>query len=94
MLSVGDNPTVTPGSLESASLVAWSEVLNQTEQISKERHRTSTEFNVQIAEQIGGIAMRLEDIRNKYSVYHDKLVTDRGVFILTSKVQKHLRYIM
>lgn len=88
LLSVGDNPTVTPGSLESASLVAWSEVLNQTEQISKERHRTSTEFNVQIAEQIGGIAMRLEDIRNKYSVYHEKLITDRGVFYSDLKKSK------
>lgn len=76
-LSVGDNPAVTPGSLESASLVAWSEILNQTEQISKERQKTSTQLDIQIAEQIGGISIRFEDLRKKYSVYHDKLINER-----------------
>lgn len=88
MLSVGEDPAITPGSLESASLVAWSEVLNQTEQISKEKLRTATEFDVQIAAQVNGVAVRLEDLRKKYAVYHDKLVTDRTAFYSDLKKSK------
>ncbi|EGV63047.1 Protein BZZ1 [Yamadazyma tenuis] len=36
-LSVGDEPQITPGSLESASLVLWNDVLTQTEAIAEER---------------------------------------------------------
>lgn len=76
-LSVGDNPQVTPGSLENASLVAWNEVLTQTEQIGKERQRLAGEFGLQLADQIHGVELRYEDIRKRYSSYQDKLLEER-----------------
>lgn len=76
-LSVGDNPQVTPGSLENASLVAWTEILSQTEQMGKERQRLAGEFDLQIADQIHGVELRYEDLRNKYQLYHEKLVEER-----------------
>lgn len=79
-LSVGENPVITPGSLESASLVAWSEILNQTEQIGKDRLRISNEFNLQIADQVNGVATRFEDLRRRYAAYHEKLIDDRESF--------------
>lgn len=87
-LSVGETPVITPGSLESASLVAWSEVLNQTEQIGKERLRMSNEFNLQIAEQVNGIATRFDDLRRRYASYHDKLIEDREGFYSELKKAK------
>lgn len=88
ILSVGENPVITPGSLESASLVAWSEILNQTEQMGKERLRLSNELHLQISEQINGVAARLEDLRRKYSMYHDKIMEDRENFYSDLKKSK------
>lgn len=76
-ISVGDNPQVTPGSLENASLVSWTETLNQTEQMAKERQRFSNELNLQIADQVHGVGVRFEDLRKRYSTFNDKLVEDR-----------------
>lgn len=36
-LSVGDEPAITPGSLENASLVLWTDLLTQTEAIADEK---------------------------------------------------------
>ncbi|GME83475.1 unnamed protein product [Ambrosiozyma monospora] len=52
LLSVGENPTVTPGSLESATLVGWNEILTQTENISKERANFASLLDSQVIHSI------------------------------------------
>lgn len=51
-LSVGDEPQITPGSLESASVVLWNEVLTQTEAIAEEKIAFNKEINSKIAENL------------------------------------------
>ncbi|ODV92612.1 hypothetical protein CANCADRAFT_1203 [Tortispora caseinolytica NRRL Y-17796] len=80
VLSVGENPTTTPGSLESASMVTWNEILLRTENIAKEHDRLSSEFQLQVADQIRGFAVRHEDYRKMYEMYYDKLVEERDDF--------------
>ena len=51
-LSVGKEPKVTPGSLESASMVLWSDVLTQTEAIADEKLTLHRELNVKIGDNV------------------------------------------
>lgn len=54
-LSVGDEPEITPGSLESASVVMWNDVLVQTENIANERDSLANEFSNKIAQNVLGL---------------------------------------
>lgn len=87
-LSVGDTPQVTPGSLENASLVTWTEILNQTEQLGKERQRIANEFGIQIADQVHGLGVRYEDLRKRYGSYNEKLLEDRDGYYSELKKSK------
>lgn len=58
LLSVGNKPQITPGSLECASVVLWNDVLTQTEAISGERAKLSQEF-------IGTVGDKLSSLRSK-----------------------------
>lgn len=51
-VSVGDEPKITPGSLESATLVAWTEVLSKTEAVAKNHDTFANELNFKVADQI------------------------------------------
>lgn len=51
-LSVGKEPKVTPGSLESALMVLWTDVLTQTEAIADEKVTLSREFNAKIGDNL------------------------------------------
>lgn len=69
LLSVGDEPQITPGSLESASLVLWNEVLTQTEAIAEEKVQFSKEINKKLGDNFlllknktGRIAKHIESI--------------------------------
>ncbi|KAK9479830.1 hypothetical protein V1514DRAFT_327490 [Lipomyces japonicus] len=76
-LSVGDTPQVTPGSLESASLVTWTEILTQTENIANERDRLSDELTLQVADQLRGLQNRYEDFRKRHVAFDDQLIEER-----------------
>ncbi|KAA8917219.1 hypothetical protein TRICI_000612 [Trichomonascus ciferrii] len=87
-LSVGETPQITPGSLENASLVTWTEILNQTEQLGKEKQRIANEFGLQIADQVHGVEVRYEELRKRYATYNDKLVEDRDNYYSELKKAK------
>lgn len=87
-LSVGDSPQVTPGSLENASLVAWTEILTQTERIAKDRSRLASEFNLQIADQLSGTASKYDGLRRTAETYSEKLIEDRDNFYSDLKKSK------
>lgn len=89
-LSVGDEPKITPGSLESASLVLWNELLTQTESIADEKVRFSKELDgtisdkvVQLRSKSSKISRKLEDI-NTFLV-NEKERTEEEV----NKAKKH-----
>lgn len=59
-LGVGQTPTVTPGSIEAASVVAWNEILTQTELIAKDHEKLSQDFVNTISGQINGLYTKLD----------------------------------
>ena len=64
-LSVGDTPQITPGSLESASLTTWTTILDDTENLGKERGMLADSFNAQIADPLKNLGIRCDDLRKK-----------------------------
>lgn len=76
-LSVGDNPTLTPGSLESASLTTWTTQLNAVESHAAEREKFATDLVFQVAEPLKQAAAQYEDIRKCHVDYHAKLEKER-----------------
>ncbi|ABN64971.2 predicted protein [Scheffersomyces stipitis CBS 6054] len=71
-LSVGDEPQITPGSLECASLVLWTDMLTQTEAIADRRLKFGQELNIKVADNLNilkGKSTRLAqqiDVINEY----------------------------
>ncbi|QQK47977.1 Fps/Fes/Fer/CIP4 homology [Penicillium digitatum] len=76
-LSVGDTPTLTPGSLESASLTTWTTQLNAVESHAAERDKFASELVVQVADPLKQAAIQYEEIRKCHVEYHGKLEKER-----------------
>lgn len=76
-VSVGDEPSVTPGSLENSSLVVWNEILNQTENIAKDRLKLSGDFNSQMADKVGLFQRISESLQKKYQDLHNVVTKER-----------------
>lgn len=57
-LSVGNTPATTPGSLESASQVAWNEILSQTEIIASDHNKFANDISFNICEQLKTLSSR------------------------------------
>ncbi|KAE8379804.1 hypothetical protein BDV26DRAFT_258605 [Aspergillus bertholletiae] len=77
MLSVGDSPTMTPGSLESASLTTWTTHLTAVESHAGERDQFATDLIVQVAEPMKQAAAQYEEIRKSHVEFHTKLEKER-----------------
>ncbi|KAL6948601.1 hypothetical protein ACO0QE_001073 [Hanseniaspora vineae] len=75
-LSVGEKPIVTPGSLEAASVVAWNEILSQTELISKDHLKFSNDLGRQIVEPIEVLSKRCNILVQNVNGFANEL-TDR-----------------
>lgn len=76
-LSVGDTPSLTPGSLESASLTTWTTQLNAVESHAAEREKFATDLVAQVAEPLKQAAAQYEDIRKVHVDFHSKLEKER-----------------
>ncbi|EPS29672.1 hypothetical protein PDE_04622 [Penicillium oxalicum 114-2] len=76
-LSVGDTPTLTPGSLESASLTTWTTQLNSIESHAAERDKFATDLLGHVAEPLKQAASQFEEIRKSHAEYHAKLEKER-----------------
>ncbi|ODV83951.1 hypothetical protein CANARDRAFT_9236 [[Candida] arabinofermentans NRRL YB-2248] len=77
LLSVGEDPTITPGSLESASLVAWTEVLTQTELIAKEHSNLASDFEKRIAGGFMEMHTKYDTMRSRWKAFNEELVQIR-----------------
>lgn len=76
-LSVGDTPTMTPGSLESASLTTWTTQITTLESRAAEHDRFGGELLSHIADPLKIIATRYEELRKRHEEYAAKLERER-----------------
>ena len=76
-LSVGDTPTVTPGSLESASMTTWAVQLTTLESRAAEHDKFANQLIVNLAEPLKNLAQRYEDLRKQHADYAAKLEKER-----------------
>ncbi|TKA22268.1 hypothetical protein B0A50_08230 [Salinomyces thailandicus] len=76
-LSVGDSPTVAPGSLESASMTTWTVQLTTLEGRAQEHDRFSTQLISSLAQPLQNLQNRYEDLRKHHAEYASKLEKER-----------------
>ncbi|CAK4032079.1 related to actin polymerization Bzz1 [Lecanosticta acicola] len=76
-LSVGDTPTVTPGSLESASMTTWGVHLSTLESRAAEHDKLSNALISSLAEPLKHLAAKYEDLRKSHAEYAAKLEKER-----------------
>ncbi|RDH35012.1 FCH-domain-containing protein [Aspergillus welwitschiae] len=76
-LSVGDTPSMTPGSLESASLTTWSTQLSAVEAHATERDHFGNDLLVHVAEPLKQAANQYEELRKCHVDFHAKLEKER-----------------
>lgn len=89
-LSVGDEPQITPGSLESASVVLWNEVLTQTEAIARERDHFGTELLVKICANLNKLQVKLNKIARHVGAINEFLTSEKTALEdEVAKAKKH-----
>lgn len=76
-LSVGENPVVTPGSLESASMSTWTTQLTTLEQRAAEHDKFAASLVSQLAQPLQYLAARTEELRKLHADYAAKLEKER-----------------
>ncbi|KAF2140630.1 uncharacterized protein K452DRAFT_229954 [Aplosporella prunicola CBS 121167] len=88
LLSVGENPTVTPGSLECASMTTWQQQLATLENRANEHEQFSTQLITNLAEPLKIAAGRYEELRKLHTDYATKLEKERDSTYSDLKKQK------
>ncbi|KAI5290957.1 hypothetical protein KEM54_006900 [Ascosphaera aggregata] len=76
-LSVGETPTMTPGSLEAASLTTWTTQLTAVEAAAQERDKYAADLITKVADPLRWHAIRFEDLRKAHAEYAGKLEKER-----------------
>lgn len=76
-VSVGDTPTMTPGSLESASITTWTTQLTTLESRADEHERYANELIAKVADPLKFLATKFEELRKRHVEYADKLESER-----------------
>ncbi|KAF2087441.1 FCH-domain-containing protein [Saccharata proteae CBS 121410] len=76
-LSVGENPTVTPGSLESASMTTWQVQLTTLESRANEHEQFSAQLLTTLADPLKNLGARYEELRKTHADYAAKLEKER-----------------
>jgi hypothetical protein len=76
-LSVGDNPALTPGSLEAASLTTWTTHLTTLEARANEHAKLAQDLTSQVVTPLEYNARKLEELRKSHADYNARLVRER-----------------
>lgn len=76
-LSVGDTPSLTPGSLESASLTTWTTQLTTLESRAAEHDRLGQDLVNQVAAPLEHVQKRCDELRKSHGEYQTKLLKER-----------------
>lgn len=87
-LSVGDNPALTPGSLEAASLTTWTTQLSTLEARANEHGKFAQDLISQVATPLEYNAKKLEELRKSHAEYQTRLVKERDSSYADLKKQK------
>lgn len=74
---MGDNPAMTPGSLESASLTTWTTQLTAIEATAAEREKYGADLVYRIAEPLKQAVAKFEELRKNHAEYAAKLEKER-----------------
>ena len=74
---MGDNPALTPGSLEAASLTTWTTQLSTLEARANEHSKFSQDLISQVATPLEYNARKLDELRRSHAEYNNKLVKER-----------------
>lgn len=77
LLSVGETPTVTPGSLESASMTTWGVHLSTLESRATEHDQYATQLITNVAEPLKIMGTKYEDLRKQHAEHAAKLEREK-----------------
>ncbi|KAH8671328.1 BZZ1 protein [Xylariales sp. PMI_506] len=77
ILSVGETPSMTPGSLESASLTTWTTQLTTLESRADEHEKYANDLINKVAEPLRMYGTKFEELRKRHVDFADKLETER-----------------
>ncbi|EPE03104.1 actin polymerization protein [Ophiostoma piceae UAMH 11346] len=77
VLSVGETPAMTPGSLESASLTTWTTQLTTLEARADEHDTYGNDLLTKVATPLQTLGTRFEELRKRHSDYADKIERER-----------------
>ncbi|KAI0019326.1 FCH-domain-containing protein [Xylariomycetidae sp. FL0641] len=72
-LSVGETPTMTPGSLENASLTIWTTQLTTLEARAEEHEKYANDLIQKVAEPLKFYGGKFEELRKRHAEYAAKL---------------------
>lgn len=76
-LSVGETPSMTPGSLESASLTTWTTQLSALEARAADHDRFGSELISQVATPLQFAMSKYDELRKSHAEYNGKLQKER-----------------
>lgn len=74
---MGDNPALTPGSLEAASLTTWTTQLSTLEARANEHGKFAQDLLSQVSTPLEYNARKLDELRKSHAEYQNKLVKER-----------------
>ncbi|PKS07664.1 hypothetical protein jhhlp_006270 [Lomentospora prolificans] len=77
ILSVGETPSMTPGSLESASLTTWTTQLTTMEQRAAEHDKYGNDLITRVADPLKTLGQRFEDLRKRHMEHAERLEKER-----------------
>ncbi|CAK7218857.1 Protein BZZ1 [Sporothrix eucalyptigena] len=77
VLSVGESPTMTPGSLESASLTTWTTQLTTLEARADEHDTYGNDLINKVAAPLQTLGVRFEELRKRHSDFANKVEQER-----------------
>jgi formin-binding protein 1 len=88
VLSVGETPSMTPGSLESASLTTWTTQLTTLESRADEHERYGNDLITKVADPLKYVGTRFEELRKRHAEYAAKLEQERDTSYADLRKQK------
>jgi hypothetical protein len=89
-VSVGDEPKFTPGSLESATMVSWTDILSKTETLAKNHDTFGNELGIKVADQISSLQRSLDAMQQRLTQFHSGTLLKKKdeVFDQVAKAKK------
>ncbi|EPX70515.1 diacylglycerol binding protein Bzz1 [Schizosaccharomyces octosporus yFS286] len=88
LLSVGENPTKSAGSLECASLTTWSKILDELEQSSKIHQKLADDFVLETNEQAKRLETNVENLTKSYDHLYEKFLEQKESLLTMVKRAK------